>query len=123
MLDARHIFFSFSTWIHYLKMAKGVTVNAVIVGGGLGGLACAIAMCRAGHNVTVLEGAHQLNEVGAGIQVPPNSSRIFDQWGIFERFKGKVVWPKAINMRRYATGEVIGETPLKPKMIDTYGYP
>ncbi|GAN07197.1 salicylate hydroxylase [Mucor ambiguus] len=99
------------------------TLSVIVVGGGLGGLATAIALKRAGHKVTVLEGAKQLSEVGAGIQVPPNTSRILDAWGLLDRFKTKVVWPGNINMRRYSTGEIIGSTPLKPKMIERYGYP
>ncbi|KAI9482732.1 MAG: hypothetical protein EXX96DRAFT_647567 [Benjaminiella poitrasii] len=101
----------------------GKTLDVIIVGGGLGGLATAIAVKRAGHNVIVLEGAKQLSEVGAGIQVPPNTSRVLDAWGLLDRFKPKVAWPSKINMRRYSTGEVIGSTPLKPTMIERYGYP
>lgn len=102
-------------------MTKSISV--LVVGGGLGGLATAIALRRSGHQVTVLEGAKQLSEVGAGIQVPPNTSRILDAWGLLDEFKTKVVWPSNINMRRYCTGEVIGATPLKPIMTEKYGYP
>ncbi|KAI8144074.1 hypothetical protein BJV82DRAFT_513499 [Fennellomyces sp. T-0311] len=100
-----------------------IVLNIAIVGGGLGGLATAIALRRAGHDVTVYEGAKELSEVGAGIQVPPNTSRLLDAYGLFERFKEKVVWPANINMRRYDTGAIIGPTPLKPLMIEKYGYP
>ncbi|KAF4624142.1 hypothetical protein G7Y89_g14032 [Cudoniella acicularis] len=50
--------------------------NIIICGGGLGGLAAAIALKRKGHQVAVLESATELAEIGAGIQIPPNSSRI-----------------------------------------------
>ncbi|KAG2225383.1 hypothetical protein INT45_010019 [Circinella minor] len=98
-------------------------INIAVIGGGLGGLATAIALRRAGHNVTVYEGADELAEVGAGIQVPPNTSRLLDAYGLFDRFAKKVVWPANINMRRYSSGDIIGPTPLKPKMQELYGYP
>jgi salicylate hydroxylase len=99
------------------------TFNVIICGGGLGGLGAAISLCRKGHSVTVVEAASQLNEVGAGIQIPPNSTRILEAYGLTSKFLKKVVWPQHIHFRRYETGEVIGSTKLHPRMTDTYGYP
>jgi salicylate hydroxylase len=95
----------------------------LVIGGGLGGLGAAICLSRKGHKVVVLESAAQLNEVGAGIQIPPNSTRILDSYGLAEKFHDKVVWPNNICFRRYATGEVIGPTPLRSVMQERYGYP
>jgi salicylate hydroxylase len=106
-----------------MSQQSPLQLTFIVCGAGLGGLATAIALRRSGQNVIVLEAAKELNEVGAGIQVPPNTSRLIDAWGLFEKFKQKVVWPANINMRRYSTGEVIGPTPLKPKMSELYGYP
>ncbi|CUM49416.1 uncharacterized protein AC631_05752 [Debaryomyces fabryi] len=100
-----------------------VQFNVIICGGGLGGIACAIGLKRKGHNVTILEGASQLNEVGAGIQIPPNSVRILEEYGILEKFSPYITKPKNINLRRYCTGDVISRTPLHPDMTETYGYP
>jgi 2-polyprenyl-6-methoxyphenol hydroxylase-like FAD-dependent oxidoreductase len=82
----------------------------LINGAGLAGLGAAIALSRKGHKVTVLEAAPQMNEVGAGIQIPPNSSRILASYGLEEKIKEEIVWPSNINFRRYCLGEVIGVT-------------
>jgi salicylate hydroxylase len=100
-----------------------VSFNVVVCGGGIGGLACGIGLAQHGHNVTVLESATALNEVGAGIQIPPNSVRILDAYGVKEKVEAVVTKPKAINLRRYETGEILNATPLDPRMTETYGYP
>ena len=97
--------------------------NIIICGAGLGGLGAAIALKKKGHNVILLEGAPELGEIGAGIQIPPNSSRILKSYGVYDSIQKVVVWPRHINFRRYATGAVIGPTPLHPDMTEQYGFP
>ncbi|KAJ7062127.1 salicylate hydroxylase [Mycena amicta] len=58
------------------------TLDVVIVGAGIGGLQTALALATDGHKVTVLESVKQFLEVGAGIRVPPNSSRLGLAWGV-----------------------------------------
>ncbi|KAG9952104.1 FAD/NAD(P)-binding domain-containing protein, partial [Aureobasidium melanogenum] len=65
----------------------------VIVGAGLGGLGAAISLLLAGHKVHVLESASKIAEVGAGIQVLPNSSRVLIQWGLEERLLRHATFP------------------------------
>ncbi|GAM34412.1 hypothetical protein TCE0_015r01977 [Talaromyces pinophilus] len=55
-----------------------VPLNAIVVGGGIGGIATALSLGRRGHHVTILESAPKLMEVGAGIQVSPNMGRLLD---------------------------------------------
>jgi salicylate hydroxylase len=52
------------------------------VGAGLGGLASALALSQDGHKVTVLDSAPEFGEAGAGIRVPPNSTRLLTRWGV-----------------------------------------
>ncbi|KAI4868020.1 FAD/NAD(P)-binding domain-containing protein [Hypoxylon rubiginosum] len=73
-------------------------LHVIIVGAGLGGLGAAIAILLAGHNVTVLESASEIGEIGAGIQVLPNSSRILISWGLEEKLVKHATMPRFSNM-------------------------
>lgn len=57
-------------------------VNVIVVGAGIGGLQTALALGADGHKVTILESVKEFLEVGAGIRVPPNSSRLSLSWGV-----------------------------------------
>lgn len=57
-------------------------LNVIIVGAGIGGLQSALALASSGHQITVLESALAFEEVGAGIRVPPNSSKLSRSWGV-----------------------------------------
>ncbi|KAJ6518368.1 salicylate hydroxylase [Mycena vulgaris] len=57
-------------------------LSALIVGAGIGGLQTALALAADGHTVIVLESVKRFLEVGAGIRVPPNSSRLSQSWGV-----------------------------------------
>jgi salicylate hydroxylase len=61
-----------------------VALRTVVVGGGLGGLAAALALARAGIDVQVYEQAQQLTEVGAGVSLAPNGLRMLDHLGVGE---------------------------------------
>ena len=58
-----------------------MTLQALIVGGGIGGLAAALACSRAGWESRLYEQAPELSEIGAGIQLGPNATRILGDWG------------------------------------------
>lgn len=81
-----------------------------MVGCGLGGLATAYAISQAGHRVTVLESAKQLSEVGAGIQVSPNFSRLLIRWGLGPALQTVSCVPGGVNFRRWSSGERLGRT-------------
>ncbi|KAF6234795.1 hypothetical protein HO173_007015 [Letharia columbiana] len=102
---------------------SSLALNVLVVGAGLGGLAVGIALARKGHAVTIFEQAPQMGEVGAGIQVPSNVSRLLLRWGLGPLLDGKVVEPKDISFRRWKNGNVIGYTNLVPHFHDTFGAP
>ncbi|KAI5247647.1 FAD/NAD(P)-binding domain-containing protein [Aureobasidium subglaciale] len=72
---------------------ESTQLNIIIVGAGLGGLGAAISLLLAGHKVHVLESASKIAEVGAGIQVLPNSSRVLIQWGLEEQLLRHATFP------------------------------
>ena len=66
---------------------KKVALRAVVVGGGIGGIAAAIALARAGIEVQVHEQAQQLAEVGAGVSLAPNGLRMLERLGVGEQVR------------------------------------
>ncbi|KDQ50681.1 hypothetical protein JAAARDRAFT_41875 [Jaapia argillacea MUCL 33604] len=85
-------------------------LHILIVGCGLGGLAAAHTLSSSGHSITLIESATAIGEVGAGIQVTPNVTRLLERWGLGEKMKQVAVRPEAIVFRRYSTGERVGYT-------------
>ncbi|HEY7275491.1 MAG TPA: FAD-dependent monooxygenase, partial [Trebonia sp.] len=61
-----------------------MALRAVVVGGGIGGIAAAVALARAGIDVQVHEQAQQLAEVGAGVSLAPNGLRMLERLGVGE---------------------------------------
>jgi len=98
-------------------------LDIIVVGCGLGGLGAAFCLSQAGHRVTIVESSREIGEVGAGIQVSPNSSRLLQRWGLGKHLKDISVEPEAIVFRRYDTGELIGFTKWGEAMKEDYGAP
>lgn len=96
-------------------------LRCVIVGAGLGGLAAAIALRRAGHEVVVVEQADALGTVGAGIQMAPNASRLLDGWGVVARFADAGVPAEAAVRRRWDDGGVLGEVEMGERLVEQVG--
>lgn len=97
------------------------TLHLGIVGAGLGGLLGAIAIARAGAKVTVLEAAEALGEIGAGIQMTPNVSRLLIRYGVADLIGNNLVQCDEINTWN-ADGSLLAWTDLK-RVIRNYGFP
>ena len=80
-------------------MKKTSGADVVIVGGGIGGLSNAVALTQAGLKVRVLEEAPEFGEVGAGLQIAPNCTRILADWGLLDEVISLGVTPDNIIMR------------------------
>jgi salicylate hydroxylase len=104
-------------------LQANVPLKIIISGAGLGGLATAIALRRRGHTVTVFERAPELGEVGAGIQIPPNSARLLLSFGLGPYIAPHAIQPTAIRIRRWEDGSVIGLTKLVPEFDKRFGAP
>jgi len=76
----------------------------VIAGGGVGGLTAALALAQQGFSALVLERAPAFREVGAGLQLAPNASRILRDLGVLPGLEGLAVAPDAIRIRRGDSG-------------------
>src|SRR3546814_13170360 len=66
--------------------------NAIIVGGGIGGLAAALALARQGISVDLLEAASEIGEIGAGIQLAANAFNALDALGVGEATRKRSVF-------------------------------
>lgn len=83
----------------------------LIAGAGLGGLAAALALVDAGHTVQVFEQAPELGEVGAGIQLSANATKVLKALGVLDDVKARAVAPKRVEARMYDSGETIFRAP------------
>jgi salicylate hydroxylase len=97
--------------------------TVVIAGAGIGGLTAALAVARHGFHVCVLETAERLEEIGAGIQLSPNASRILISLGLGERLAPHVLAPEELKVRDAASGRVLARAPLGTEAERRYGAP
>lgn len=87
--------------------------DALVAGGGLGGLSFAIGLGKAGFRVRLLEQAAQIEPIGYGIQIGPNAFPVFKKLGVDKAILEKSHLPSSIQMLDSKTGEMLGIIPLK----------
>ncbi|MEM7253033.1 MAG: FAD-dependent monooxygenase [Pseudomonadota bacterium] len=98
-------------------------MNVLLVGAGLGGLTLGIALCRTGHQVHIIEQAAALGEVGAGVQISANGSRVLHGLGLAGGLDAICFRPECGEMRHWRSGELLITRPLGSVSIERYGFP
>jgi salicylate hydroxylase len=97
-------------------------VDVIVIGGGISGLANGVALSRQGLQVRILERAPEFGEVGAGLQLAPNCTRILDSWGLLDEVQALGVLPKKIMMKDALDGKVLTYLDLRD-LERRYGFP
>src|SRR5687767_11047382 len=95
----------------------------IVAGGGIGGLAAALALARKGFRSIVLEQASQFGEIGAGIQIAPNAWHALDALGVGALVKKEAVFVEHLFMFDGVSGEKIIDVPLDKRFARRFGNP
>lgn len=97
--------------------------RTLIVGGGIGGLAAALACARGGAQVELFERAREFTEVGAGIQLGPNVVKVLHGWGLKDGLAGVAAFPDRLQVRSALSGAELGVLRLGAVAMARYGSP
>jgi salicylate hydroxylase len=101
-----------------------VTENTIaIAGGGIGGMAAALACARAGRPVRVFERASAFEAIGAGVQLGPNVTRLLQGWGLADALRTHAAFVQRLQVKRATDGAVLATLPLGEAFAQRYGAP
>ena len=97
--------------------------DVIVVGGGIGGLAAALAINDTGKSVAVFEQAPEFGEVGAGLQLAPNALEVLDRLGVKEELLKYAVFPKRLVLKDVYTGKEVATLDLGEGFQKEFGQP
>ena len=95
----------------------------LVAGGGIGGLAAALALTRQGFHVKVLEQAPEIGEIGAGIQLGPNAFHAFDALGVGDKTRARAVYTDYMVMHDAIDETQVGKIPTGEAFLKRFGNP
>lgn len=99
------------------------SLPVIVAGGGIGGLAAALALVRQGFRVTVLEQAPEIGEIGAGIQLGPNAFHAFDALGVGPQARSRAVYTDCMVMHDAIDEYEVGRIPTGEAFRQRFGNP
>jgi salicylate hydroxylase len=97
--------------------------NVIVAGGGIGGLTAALSLLRRGFKVKVYEQSPQLKEIGAGIQISSNGTKVLFALGLEEALAKVQVRPASRELRHWSTGETWHWFDLGDRSVERFGTP
>ena len=97
--------------------------KVLIVGGGIGGLTLSLCLAKLGITSAVFERRSNFREVGAGIQLSPNCTRVYDFLGVLDSIRKVAQEPQEIRFQGWKGSRLLSQIELGPSMESRYGYP
>ncbi|MFU0503474.1 FAD-dependent monooxygenase [Pseudaminobacter sp. NGMCC 1.201702] len=104
-------------------MDKARSGQIIIAGAGIAGLTAALAFASRGFSVEIFERSATLQEVGAGLQLSPNATRILDRLGVLEGLSAKAVRPRSVVLRDARSLNELAHVPLGEMAEQRWGAP
>ena len=98
-------------------------IDILVAGAGIAGLTAALALAKRGIATTVVETFPKPSEVGAGLQVAPNASRILRALGVLDALTEKAVTPTAIRLGDAPSGRILLDMTITPEWLERMGAP
>ncbi len=98
-------------------------LSVAVIGAGMGGLAAAAALLRAGIDVTIIEQTKRFGRIGAGIQIGCNAMKVLRAFGLERRLRAAAFYPRSWNNKDYDTGNVRFDMIFGETAEERYGAP
>jgi 6-hydroxynicotinate 3-monooxygenase len=98
-------------------------LSVAVIGAGMGGLATAAALTRAGIEVQVYEQATRFARLGAGIQIGCNAMKVLREWGLEPFMRREAFYPRSWNNKKHDTGEIMFDMVFGPSAEEKFGAP
>ena len=98
-------------------------MKIAIIGGGIGGLTAALALSQSSHEVTVFERSAGIREIGAGVQISPNASRLLHSLGLGRAYSEIAVHPHRVVFRRWEDDSILRTADLDDSFVSQHQQP